>query len=79
MYMSVVMCSKSTHAISIRYDLLTQHTGLKYTRNDNKINDLQVHMVSVSIYTALVSLSSYSQHTEIKVKQVTVSLPLLDT
>jgi len=46
MYMSVVTCSNSTHAISIRYDLLTQHIGLQYTHTDNKINDLQVHMVS---------------------------------
>jgi len=58
--MSVVMCSNSAHAISIRYDLLTQHTGLQYTRTDNKINDVQVYMVSVSIYTALMPLSNYN-------------------
>jgi len=73
------MCSNRTHAISIRYDLLTQHTELQYTRTDNKINDVPVYLVSVSIYTTLVSLSSYSQHTEIKVKEVTVSLHLLAT
>jgi hypothetical protein len=60
MFMSFVMCSNSTHTISIRYDLLTQHTGLEYMRTDNKINDVQVYMASVSIYTALVSLTSYS-------------------
>lgn len=73
MYMSVVMCSNSVHAISIRYDLLTEHTGLQHTHIDNEINDVLAHLASVSIYTTLVSLSSYNQYTAIKVKQVKMS------